>query len=74
MIQDRIYEIVPKKDIADFDVDQLAKECNVAFQIIGYNPKNLENSVNEVFKSSHKPLELPDFILSVWLIDNAGDN
>lgn len=74
MIHDRIYEIAPKKDISNFSVDQLVKECNVAFQIIGYEPKNLENSVREVFKSSHKPSGLPDFIISVWLIDNAGDN
>ena len=73
MIRNRIFEIAPKKDISNFSRDQLVKECNVTFKIIGYEPKNLENSVGEVFNSSQKPSNLADFISGVWLIDNMGD-
>jgi len=71
MIRDRIYEIAPDEEITVFSEDQLIKECNVAFKIIGYEPKNLENSVSEVFKSTYKSSNLADFILGVWLVDNA---
>ena len=73
MIKDRIYEIAPDEDITIFSEDQLVKECNVAFKIIGYEPNNLENSVSEVFKSTHKSSNLADFILSVWLVDNVNN-
>lgn len=73
MIRDRIYEIAPKKDISIFSRNQLIKECNVAFKIIGYEPRNLENSVDEVFNSSDKPKWLVHFIIQVWRVDNASE-
>ena len=64
----RFKEICPPKKVEDMSRDELAHDCGIAFIIIGYQPKNLEKSVDEVLESSESKW-LYEFVFNVWVGD-----
>ena len=68
IVYGRLEEICPMKNTDTMTFDELVKDCNVAFKIIGYDPKNLEKSVKYVFENCDIPI-LFEFIYEVWLHD-----
>ena len=69
-IYDRLVEIIPPHNLSELELEELQVYCKIAFNVIGYEPKNLENSFDKVFKSSSDFHELSDFIYSVYKEDS----
>ena len=65
----RLEDICPKKSIEDCTLDELIKDTNVAFEIIGYSPVDLNKSVEEVYLNCESGL-LWKFIYDVWSVDS----
>ena len=61
----RLEDICPKKYIEDCTLDELIKDTNVAFEIIGYSPVDLNKSVEEVYLK-YESVPLWKFIYDVW--------
>ena len=68
IVYGRLEEIYPFKNTDNMTIEELVKDCNVAFKIIGYDPKNLEKSVKYVFENCDIPI-LFEFIFEVWKND-----
>ena len=67
IVRDRIREVSPDKLVDDMTLSELEHDCHIAFEIIGYEPKNLSKIVRNVYESDiHK---LSDFIYEVWRLD-----
>ena len=66
----RLEDICPKKYIEDCTLDELIKDTNVAFEIIGYSPINLNKSVEEVYLNARESVLLWEFIYNVWSVDS----
>ena len=65
----RLEDICPKKSIEDCTLDELIKDTNVAFEIIGYSPVDLNKSVEEVYLK-YESAPLWKFIYDVWSVDS----
>lgn len=65
----RLEDICPKKSIEDCTLDELIKDTNVAFEIIGYSPVDLNKSVEEVYLK-YESVPLWKFIYDVWSVDS----
>lgn len=68
IVYGRLEEVCPTKNTENMTFNELVNDCNVAFKIIGYDPKNLEKSVKDVFENYNIPI-LFEFIYQVWLND-----
>lgn len=68
LVYGRLEEVCPVKDTREMSFEELVNDCNVAFKIIGYSPKNLEATVTSVKDSKEIPI-LFEFIYEVWLND-----
>ena len=68
IIKERIKEITPDKKIDELPVNELDKAIHTAFEIIGYEPDNLENSINYAFENVRTD-NLWDYIYTVWEAD-----
>lgn len=67
VVRKRIQEVSPDKLVDDMTLSELEHDCRIAFEIIGYEPKNLSKIVRNVYESDiHK---LSDFIYEVWRFD-----
>lgn len=67
IVRKRIQEVSPDKLVDDMTLSELEHDCRIAFEIIGYSPKNLSKTVRIVYESDiHK---LSDFIYDVWGLD-----
>ena len=69
LVYGRLEEICPVKDTREMSEDELINDCNVAFKIIGYSPKNLKDSVHSVLENQEIPI-LYEFVFQVWLHDD----
>lgn len=69
IIYERLREICPDEDISSKSIEDLVVDSNVAFKIIGYEPKNLEDTVKEVYENADKHSRLFSFIYAVWRWD-----
>ena len=67
IVRKRIQEVSPDKLVDDMTLSELEHDCRVAFEIIGYNPKNLSKTVKDVYELDIS--ELSDFIYEVWRFD-----
>lgn len=65
----RLEDICPKKSIEDCTLDELIKDTNVAFEIIGYSPIDLNKSVEKVYLNCESG-PLWKFIYDVWSVDS----
>lgn len=68
IVYGRLEEICPMKNTENMSVDELIHDCNIAFQIIGFKPKNLEKTVKDVYLNNDIPL-LFEFVFEVWKND-----
>ena len=68
IVFDRLREICPDKAVADMSISELKEDCHVAFEIIGYNPIDLDTAVEEVYVN-HDIKHLYEFIFRVWSVD-----
>lgn len=66
----RLEDICPKKYIEDCTLEELINDTNVAFEIIGYSPSNLNKSVEEVYLNARESVPLWEFIYNVWSVDS----
>lgn len=66
VIYERFREICPDEDISQKSIEDLVKDCNVAFKIVGYEPNNLEEVVRKIYDKSDKDTRLYSFIFKVW--------
>lgn len=69
IIYERLREICPDEDISSKSFTDLVNDCNVAFKIIGYEPKNLVETVNKIYDKTDKDTRLFNFIYKVWRWD-----
>ena len=68
IVKDRLKEICPDENIKDLSISEIKEDCNVAFKIIGYNPQNLDKTVEEIYVNEDiEPLY--EFIFKVWEAD-----
>ena len=69
IIYERFREICPDEDISNKSIDDLITDTNVAFKIIGYEPKNiinLEDNVRKIYDKVDNDTRLYVFIYKVW--------
>lgn len=72
IVKRRLVEICPDESVDEKSIDELVKDCKVAFEIIGYKYYNLEKSVKKVSKSLETRNwdgHLATFIFNVWKVD-----
>ena len=69
IIYERLREICPDEDISSKSFSELVNDCNVAFKIIGYEPKNLVETANKIYDKTDKDTRLYNFIYKVWRWD-----
>ena len=68
-VYNRFRDVVPVQRLDELSSDEVIRDCNIAFKIIGYTPKNLEKSVEKAWETS-TALSLFEFIYDVWEVDN----
>lgn len=67
VVRKRIQEVSPDKLVDDMTLSELEHDCRIAFEIIGYTPKNLSKTVKDVYELDIH--DLSDFIYEVWRFD-----
>ena len=67
IVRKRIQEVSPDKLVDDMTLSELEHDCRIAFEIIGYNPKNLSKTVKDIYELNIH--DLSDFIYEVWRFD-----
>ena len=67
IVRERIREITPSENVDEMSISELENSCKIAFEIIGYFPKNLSKAVARASDSNVH--ELSDFIYEVWRLD-----
>ena len=67
IVRKRIQEVSPDKLVDDMTLSELEHDCRIAFEIIGYAPRNLSKVVEQVYDEDIH--ELSDFIYEVWRRD-----
>lgn len=73
IVKKRLNEITPDESVDDKSIDELVRDCHIAFEIIGYNSINLEKTVRKVSKSFENKSwdhHLATFIFNVWRSDS----
>lgn len=68
-VYNRFKEIVPVKRLDEMTGTEVLKSCKIAFEIVGYTPKNLEESVDISWETS-TALSLFEFIYDVYEVDS----
>ena len=61
----RFREITPARKLSDMDIIEVERDCKVAFEIVGYNPSDFDDSFQSAWESSEAE-DLSDFIFDVW--------
>ncbi len=73
IVKRRLVDICPDETVDSKSLDELVSDCNIAFKIIGYNPINLEKTVERVSKKLERvewDHSLATFIFQVWSDDS----
>ena len=65
IVYERLKEICPDENISELSISEIKEDCNVAFKIIGYNPENLDKTVDEIY-TNYDIEPLYEFIFKVW--------
>ena len=68
IIRDRLNEVCPVERIENMTDDDILRAVNVAFEIIGYNPINLEEAMEYINNTSNAGM-LSEYIYEVWEAD-----
>ena len=72
IVKERLREVCPPTKLEQMDFDEIERAIHVAFQIIGYRPLDLSNSIRRAYNISSATF-LCDFIFNVWECDKDGD-
>ena len=67
-VYNRFKDVVPVMRLDEMDAVEVGKSCKTAFSIIGYSPKNLDESIEKAWESS-TALSLFEFIYDVYEVD-----
>lgn len=67
IIKDRLKEICPSISLKNSD--DVKQDCHIAFEIIGYDPNDLDKSVEHCLEHSTGDVPLWQFIYRVWEYD-----
>lgn len=67
IVRERIREVTPSENVDEMSISELEGSCKIAFEIIGYAPRNLSKVVEQVYDDDIH--ELSDFIYEVWRRD-----
>ena len=51
--------------MSELDILEAKKSCKVAFEIIGFKPRNFDEAFQKTWESSEATM-LSDFVYSVW--------
>ena len=70
IVYERLKEVCPLRNPEDMTRDELLRDSNVAFKIIGYSPQDLEKVVTLVYTEKNH-VHLYEFVYEVWRLDNA---
>ena len=65
---ERFREIVPPRKLEDMDVIEVETSTKIAFKVIGYAPKNFEDSFTKAWRRSVSTM-LFEFIFDVYMED-----
>lgn len=68
IVRERLREICPIEKVSEVDIVEVKRDCMIAFEVIGYNPQNFEESFQKTWESSDAE-DLCDFIFKVWECD-----
>ena len=68
VVRDRLKEICPDYHLSDVDIDEIESDVKVAFEIIGYEPQNFNDSFHRAWESSDATL-LWEFVYDIWRLD-----
>ena len=67
-MRSRFKEITPEEHLENLDVTEVEKACHIAFEIIGYTPRDFNKAFTTAWTSSGA-VELWEFIYDVWEAD-----
>lgn len=65
IVKSRLKEICPVKKMSEVDIVEAEESCHIAFEIIGYLPKNFQVAFQKTWESYEGEM-LSDFIYQVW--------
>lgn len=68
IIKSRLNEVCPSQTVSEMDIIEVEKSCHIAFEIIGYLPKNFTVAFQKTWESFDGEM-LCDFIYKVWEAD-----
>lgn len=77
IVRTRFSETIPNSSVEGMDALEFKRACDVAFEVIGYAPKNpqnftqksLENFLENFLKNPSKNPTLFEAIYEIWRID-----
>lgn len=73
VVKKRLYEVCPQKMVDELDEKSLKNSTNVAFKIIGYEPRDMLDSIKEARTINRRDGTLAEFIYDVWRVDNGSN-
>lgn len=65
IVESRLREICPRKNLSEMDIIEVEKATRVAFEIIGFKPQNFNDVFQKTWESSDAEV-LSEFIYDVW--------
>jgi len=68
IVRERLKEICPIEKVSEVDIVEVKRDCMIAFEVIGYNPKNFDESFQKTWESSDAE-DLCDFVYELWKCD-----
>ena len=70
-VHQRFRDVVPRRNIEDFDIIEMKRKVLTAFSIIGYIPHDLDASFRRVWENCELTT-LREFISAVFEVDSHG--
>lgn len=64
----RLKEICPDKKVSEMTSDELLKAVNVAFEVVGYEPIDIEEAMEYINNTSDAEM-LSEYVYLVWEAD-----
>ena len=68
IVRARLEDVCPVQRVDELSADELDNAIDIAFEIIGYNPKFLETS-KEYVRDTSNAVQLCEHIYDVWEAD-----
>lgn len=68
IIYERFRDVIPMRKISDCSLKDLMSDCEVAFEVIGYEPNHFNQSFNTVLNKSNA-VYVYEFVYEVYMED-----